>query len=148
MSVAVSVSAEGVRPALSRERVADIARRVLRAERARDAMLSITFVSRRAIARLNAEHLGHVGPTDVISFGHARPGKAGPVVGDVYIAPDVARDNARRHGERVRDETARLVIHGVLHVLGHDHPADGGREGSAMWRRQEALLRRIGRAGA
>ena len=100
------------------------------------------------MARLNAEHLGHAGATDVISFGFAQAGSRGPVVGDVYIAPEVARDNALRHGARVRDETARLVIHGVLHVLGHDHPTDGDRETSAMWRRQEALLRRVRRAGA
>ena len=148
MSLAVSVSADGVRPALSRERVAAIARRVLRAERVRHAMLSITFVTRRAIARLNAAHLGHSGATDVISFGFAPARADGPVVGDVYIAPEVARENARRHGEGVRAETARLVIHGVLHVLGHDHPANEDREGSAMWRRQEALLRRVQRAGA
>lgn len=147
MRLAVSVSADGVRPALSRERVASIVRRVLRAERVRDAMLSITFVTRRAIARLNAVHLGHRGPTDVISFGFAPASPRDPVVGDVYIAPEVARDNARRHAEGVRTETARLVIHGVLHVLGHDHPVDEGREGSAMWRRQEALLRRVQRAG-
>lgn len=148
MSLAVHVSSEGVRPALSRERVAAIARTVLRSERVTDAMLSITFLSRRAIARLNAEHLGHAGATDVISFGFAQAGSTGPVVGDVYIAPEVARENALRHGARVRDETARLVIHGVLHVLGHDHPTDGDREQSAMWRRQEALLRRVRRAGA
>jgi probable rRNA maturation factor len=148
MTLAVSVSAEDVRPALSRERVATIARAVLRAERVRHAVLSITFVTRRAIARLNARHLGHRGETDVISFGFAPSGPRAPVVGDVYIAPEIARENAQRHGDGVRGETARLVVHGVLHVLGHDHPADGGREASAMWRRQEALLRRLRRAGA
>jgi probable rRNA maturation factor len=148
MTLAVSVSSEGVRPALSRERVAAIARHVLRAERVRSAMLSITFITRRAIARLNAEHVGHRGATDVISFGFAPAARSGPVVGDVYIAPEVARENALRHREGIRGETARLVIHGVLHVLGHDHPDDESREGSAMWRRQEALLRRVRRAGA
>jgi len=39
----------------------------------------------------------------------------------------------------VREELARLVVHGTLHVLGHDHPAKG-REASAMWKRQERLL--------
>ena len=64
-----------------------------------------------------------------------------PVVGDVYIAPSVARVNARLSGVTVREELARLVVHGTLHVLGHDHPAVG-RERSAMWRRQEHLLAR------
>ena len=147
MSLSIRVSAEGVRPAISRERVQDIARRVLLAERVRDAELSITFVTSRVMARLNEEHLGHSGATDVISFGFAPAAPDAPLVGDVYIAPDVARDNARRHGESIREETARLVIHGVLHVLGHDHPIDENREESAMWRRQEALLRRVQRAG-
>jgi rRNA maturation RNase YbeY len=146
MSLAVRVSAEGVRPVLSQKRVEDIARRVLRNERVRAAELSITFVTTRAIARLNEKHLGHQGTTDVISFGFAAVTPDAPVVGDIYIAPDVARENARRHGEGVREEIARLVIHGVLHVLGHDHPEEG-REESAMWRRQEALLRRVQRAG-
>lgn len=147
MSVSVRVSAEGVRPAISRPRVEEIARHVLVAERVRRAELSITFVTSRVIAALNAGHLGHRGATDVISFGFAPAAANAPVVGDVYIAPDVARKNARRHGRGIREEMARLVIHGVLHVLGHDHPSEG-REDSDMWRRQEALLRRVRRTTA
>jgi ssRNA-specific RNase YbeY (16S rRNA maturation enzyme) len=41
----------------------------------------------------------------------------------------------------VREETLRLVVHGVLHVLGYDHPAGESRYESPMWRRQERLLR-------
>lgn len=148
MSLAVDVSVVGVRAPLSRARVVAIAQRVLRAEGVRQAMLSITFVTRQAIARLNARHLGVRGVTDVIAFGFERAGPDGPVVGDVYIAPDVAREHARERSHGVRTEVARLVIHGVLHVLGHDHPTDDRREGSAMWQRQEALLRSAQRAGA
>ena len=77
-------------------------------------MLSITFVSNVAIARLNAKHLGHRGATDVISFGFAGAGKGSPVVGDMYIAPVVARANALRTGAPIREELARLVVHGTL----------------------------------
>jgi probable rRNA maturation factor len=136
----VDVSAETGRLALGRERAATLARAVLRAEGARRATLSIAFVSKRRIASINRRHLGHEGPTDVISFG-LEPALPGDVQGDIYIAPDVARENARRHGVPVREELARLVVHGTLHVLGHDHP-DGARERSPMWRRQERLLRR------
>jgi probable rRNA maturation factor len=118
-----------------------VAERVLRAERVRDAMLSIAFVTDREIAALNWRHLRHRGPTDVISFGFAPGAKDGPVVGDVYIAPGVARRNAGRHGRGVREETLRLVVHGVLHVLGYDHPEDESRYDSPMWSRQERLLR-------
>lgn len=142
MSIAVDVSADGVRVPLSRARVAAIADMVLRAERVRDAMLSITFVGDRAIAALNRRHLGHRGATDVISFGFAAPARSGPLVGDIYIAPGVASVNARREGASVREELARLVVHGTLHVLGYDHPEGDGRTRSAMWRRQERLLAR------
>ena len=142
MSVAVDVAADGVRVPVSRERVRALAEHVLRAERARDGMVSIAFVSRAAIGRLNREHLGHRGPTDVISFALGGDGPHGGVVGDIYIAPEVARENARRHGAGVREEIARLVVHGLLHVLGHDHPDDDeGRARSPMWRLQERRLR-------
>jgi probable rRNA maturation factor len=137
----VDVSTHDVRAAVSRARVGRVAERVLRAEGVRHALLSIAFVSDRRIAALNWEHLRHRGPTDVLSFGFTRSGKRGPVVGDVYIAPGVASRNARAHGSGVREETLRLVIHGVLHVLGHDHPIGESRYASPMWRRQERLLR-------
>jgi probable rRNA maturation factor len=143
MSIDVNVAAERVRVPLARAHVADLVRRTLRAERVRHALVSVTFLDRRAIAALNRRHLRHAGPTDVISFGFTRTGANDPVIGDVYISPEVARDNARERRISVRVEIARLVIHGVLHVLGHEHPVDEEREGSPMWRRQETLVRRL-----
>jgi probable rRNA maturation factor len=143
MSIIVDVSADGVRTPLASGRVKDIASAVLRAEGASDALVSITFVSTREIARLNRHHLQHSGPTDVISFALGagkQQSSAYPVVGDIYIAPDVARANAARFGRGVREELARLVVHGTLHVLGHDHPVDSDRATSPMWSRQERLL--------
>lgn len=141
--LAVDVAADGVRVALSRERVATIARAVLRAERVRHALVSITFLDEPSIARINWKHLRHRGPTDVISFGLSRETEGAPVVGDIYIAPAVVREHARQHGVPVREETTRVVVHGVLHVLGHEHPEDGERASSPMWRRQESLVRRL-----
>ena len=143
MSSTIEIETEGVRLPLPRARIAAIARAVLRAERVADARLSITFVGPRRIASLNRRHLGHHGSTDVISFGFASEVDGAPVVGDIYISPDVARRNAARHGVPAADEVARLVIHGVLHVLGFDHPDGSDRTVSPMWQRQEALLRRV-----
>lgn len=145
MSIAVDVSAAPGRLALARRDAAALAGAVLRAEGVRDALLSLAFVSTSTITALNRKHLRRPGATDVISFWFARPSRArGPVVGDVYIAPEIAREQARRLGVPLREELARLVVHGTLHVLGHDHPEGGARTRSAMWRRQEALLRRFG----
>jgi probable rRNA maturation factor len=142
LSLAVDVVADGVRVPLARQRVADLARAVLSAEGVRDAQISIAFVRPSAIAAINRKHLGHGGPTDVISFPLAPAGGA-PLGGDVYICPDVAARNAVAHGVGVREEIARLVIHAMLHVLGHEHPDGAGRETSEMWQRQEMLLDRL-----
>ncbi len=140
-TTAVSVQADGVRAPVARARIAAAAATVLRSEKATAALLSITLLSRRAIAAMNRAHLGHAGPTDVISFSFRDP--AGAVIGDIYLCPEVAATNAREHGVRVRDEVLRLVVHGTLHVLGHDHPDGAARTGSAMWRKQERLLARV-----
>ena len=142
MARVIAVATDDVRIPVSRARVERAAALVLQRERVRDAIVSIAFVGEREIARLSWRHLRHKGPTDVISFGFAAPSPDAPVSGDIYISPDVARRNARAHGAPIREELLRLVVHGVLHILGHDHP-DHDRHSSAMWRRQEALLKRV-----
>lgn len=136
----VQVATDAVRIPVARDRVQRVADRVLRAERVRHALISITFVTDQKIAALNWQHLKHRGPTDVISFALSPVTRGGELVGDVYVAPAVARRNAVEHGSGVREELLRLVVHGVLHVIGYAHPDDDSRVRSPMWRRQERLL--------
>jgi probable rRNA maturation factor len=143
MSLHVAVAVEGVRIPVSRDRIADVARKVLRAEGVKDALLSIAFVSRRDITALNKRHLRRDRPTDVISFGLGKQGRRGPIVGDVYISPDAARESAQANRVGVREEIIRLVVHGTLHALGHDHPETDARTKSPMWKRQEQLVKRL-----
>ena len=138
----MTVSSAVRRCPLSRAAAAALARRVLRAEGVRHAAVSVSFVGRRRIRSLNRRFLGRDRETDVIAF--ALPGSPGPLVGDVYCAPEVAARAARRFGVPVREELRRLVVHGVLHVLGHEHPEGAARTRSAMWARQERLMRRAG----
>lgn len=139
----VDVAAEGVRVPVSLARVREASEHVLRAERIKDALVSIAFVSDRQMAGLNWQHLSHRGPTDVISFGFAPTGATSGLVGDIYIAPAVARRNAVQHGEGIRIELLRLVVHGTLHVIGHEHDEGDTRYASPMWKRQEKLLRQV-----
>ena len=148
MTIAVEVASDVGRLPVSLARVERLAAAVLRAEEVKHAMLSVAFVSRRTIAALNRRHLKRSGATDVIAFGFVPAGKRGPVVGDVYIAAEVARAQAAEFGVAYAEELLRLTVHGTLHVLGYDHPEGAGRATSAMWRRQEALLRRARRSGA
>jgi probable rRNA maturation factor len=119
---------------------AGVVRRVVEAVLAgerRRAAISVTFLGRESMRRLNAEHRGHDRPTDVLSF--ALGGPAGPA-GDVYICRSVAEREARTRGIPLREELIRLVVHGTLHALGRDHPEGPGRTRSAMWRRQERYV--------
>jgi probable rRNA maturation factor len=141
--LAIDVSSSVRRLLVSGPRVKEAAAAVLRAEGVRNAMLSITFVGRAAMSELNRRYLGHRGPTDVISFGLGRQGRRGPVVGDIYICPEIARSNAARQGVSSQEELLRLVVHGTLHTLGYDHPEGMTRTESPMWRRQERILARV-----
>jgi probable rRNA maturation factor len=143
MNIEVDVASVGVRAPLGRDRVARIVAAVVRAERVRSARISVTFLANAAMARLNWAHLRHRGPTDVISFELAPDAATAARQGDIYIAPAVARAQARLFGVGVREEVARLVVHGTLHVLGHEHPEGEERLTSPMWRRQERLLARV-----
>ena len=113
---------------------------VLKGER-RKAYVTVTFLGPTRMRTLNREHLGHDRTTDVISF--ALPTPEGELVGDVYVCRAVAATQAKALGVPLREELVRLVVHGTLHVLGHDHPAGEGRTRSAMWRRQEWYVKRL-----
>ena len=102
--------------------------------------LTLTFIDRAEMADLNAEHMGISGPTDVLSFPlDDTPNEGVPVLlGDVVISPAVAGDQAHDHAGAINDELALLVVHGVLHVLGHDHAEPN--ETALMRARELALL--------
>ncbi len=129
--VSIVVSDEQTEVAVDANRWAEFARAVLVAE-GRTGELTLTFVDADEMAELNEEHMGKVGPTDVLSFpldasdgvdfGLINSDEVVPLLlGDVVICPSIAADAAPDHAGTVDDEIALLVVHGILHVLGHDH---------------------------
>jgi probable rRNA maturation factor len=127
----------GRRLPLSRTLVRRAVEEVLSSER-QQAIISVTFLGREAMRRLNAEHKGRDEPTDVLTFALRDP--SGTTVGDVYICPWVASQEARARHIPLREELIRLIVHGTLHALGQDHPEGPARTRSAMWRRQERYV--------
>lgn len=134
---------------------------VLRAEGVRGLCeLAVIFINEHDMAELNEEHMGAQGATDVLAFPidaeeaelvlHGQPPSRGPgrappdgadmplLLGDVVICPQVAQRQAPDHAGTLDDELALLVVHGVLHVLGHDHHEAEQRR--AMRARELALL--------
>ena len=149
--VVVTPADEPLAPALQ-----GLARQVLAAEGVRGAAeLGLGFVTESDMADLNREWMGQEGATDVLAWpldANAEDDTVaegdGPVptvdvprlLGDVVVCPAVAARQAETAGHDVADELALLVVHGVLHVLGHDH--DGPEEEAAMQAREAAHLTR------
>jgi probable rRNA maturation factor len=93
-----------------------------------DGHLAVAFVDEDEIARLNLEHRGRQEPTDVLSFPVDSEPATGPrELGDVLICPEQTHD------------LAEAVVHGVLHLCGHDHETDDGE----MLALQERVLERL-----
>ena len=125
-----------IQPTLERAALAAIAT----TERTANGEIGVSFVSEEVIRELNRRYLGRTASTDVIAF---QLGEAGELLGDVYIAPEVAARTALELSIPEEEELVRLMVHGVLHVLGHDHPEGDDRYGSAMFRLQEELVERL-----
>lgn len=113
------------------ERLRDLAGHALAACRvAASAELSLRLVDRDGIGRLNEAYLHGSGPTDVLAFPLDTPedDPFGPEVagqptllGDVVVCPAVAVEQAAGRDGDPAEEMEMLVVHGILHLLGHDH---------------------------
>lgn len=104
--------------------------------------LSVLVVSDRAIRSLNRTWRGKDQPTDVLSFEQDR---SRGLLGDVVISLDTARRQAKEGPRPLSDELARLLAHGLLHLLGHDHEAAG--DAKKMAKAEVALLGSVGLVG-
>lgn len=140
----VTVAARGGRARMLAPRVARHARRLLAALRFADAELSVALVSDRRMRVLNRDWRGKDRPTDVLAFAQ-REGPGGApagLLGDVVISVDTARRQAAERGHSIGREVDRLLVHGLLHLLGYDHERSAP-EARRMQRKERALLGRL-----
>ncbi|MEO6913912.1 MAG: rRNA maturation RNase YbeY [Candidatus Baltobacteraceae bacterium] len=122
-----------------------VAEQLLGAVHERGSSLSLSLVSDRAIQELNRVHRGQDRPTDVLSFPLAQiadPAQIERMLGDVVISIETARRQAADYDAPLQDEVHRLLIHGILHVLGHDH--EEAAERVEMEREERRLAAEIG----
>lgn len=86
------------------------------------AVLTVYLVDAKAMARVNKQHLGHEGSTDVITFPYPRlpDDPRATIRGELFVCVDDARAQARAFGCPWRQELLRYVVHGVLHLCGYD----------------------------
>jgi probable rRNA maturation factor len=126
---------------VDRGRMREVARAVLEGEGVGRAEISLAFVDNATIHALNKRYLDHDEPTDVLSFPLSEPG-SGRLAGELVIGAEVAREQAAERGHDVQAELALYVIHGLLHLCGHDDHDPAGA--AAMRARERHYLRLVG----
>lgn len=127
-AVTVTVSDERDAGTADAERWGSVVLSTALAEGVSEGTIDVIFVDEATIAELNETHMGSAGPTDVLSFplddgtepDLELPGMV-PHVGDIVLCPSVAEAQAPSHAGNLDAEMTLLLVHGVLHLLGHDH---------------------------
>ncbi len=107
-----------------------------------DAELSLLITDDEYIRRLNREFRGKDRPTDVLSFpmGDRIEGKI--LLGDIAISYDTAKRQAKELGHSLREEVKRLLVHGLVHLLGYDHEL-GGEEEERFFEKEREVLDKL-----
>jgi len=109
-----------------------------------DADLTIVLTDNAQLQDLNREWMGVDAPTDVLSFpsDEIDPENGNRYLGDILVSVQRAAEQAQAAGHSTEAEVQLLVIHGILHLLGHDHAVD--KEKAKMWQAQGEILSILG----
>jgi probable rRNA maturation factor len=126
--------------AIDRGRMREAVRTVLAGEGRADAEISLAFVDNPTIHRLNQRYLQHDEPTDVLSFPLSEP-NAAKLAGELVLGVEVAKAQAEARGHDVQTELILYVIHGLLHLCGHDDHTS--RDAAAMRTRERHYLQQL-----
>lgn len=109
-----------------------------------DSELTIVLTDDARLKELNRDYLGIDAPTDVLSFpaSETDPETGARYIGDILISIPRAQAQATAARHPLESEVQLLVVHGVLHLLGHDHSKPG--EKARMWQAQAEILAQLG----
>ena len=108
-----------------------VAKKILKGENKKELNLSIVFVGESRIKKLNKEYRGKNKVTDVLSFGDG--------LNEIVICLQEVKKNARKFNSSFKRELARVLVHGILHLLGYEHEKEK-KEAEKMEKKQEYYL--------
>lgn len=140
MAIQVAIANRQRRMPIDRRSIVRAVRRVIDGERIETATISVAIVDDAEISELHGRYLGDPSPTDVLSFPLHAPGE--PLDGEIVVSAETAASAARRLGVDREGELLRYVVHGMLHLAGHDDATAQGR--ARMRRLERQYLARIG----
>ncbi len=128
---------------VSKEDIVAVVKKIARYEKKIQGEVEIHVVTAGEIQKLNKQFRGINKPTDVLSFGWQEDGTVlpGGMLGQVYLCYGYISQQARRFKVSAREEFVRMLIHGLLHVVGYDHQEAG--EAAIMFTQQEKIIKKI-----
>jgi len=150
MSVEVTDRARLLRSATTRARLGEAGEILLRQCGREDSHFTVAIIDDEQMSLLNFAYRGKNVTTDVLAFsqleGEEIASADGESLGDVIVSLDVARRQADEGGWQLEEELLRLLVHGFLHLLGHDHEA-GRRKAEQMAAEERRLMDALAAAG-
>jgi probable rRNA maturation factor len=123
-----------------------MAERILNGLGCHEHELSILLLDDDDMQQLNREYLSRDRPTNVLAFpmqGETKGNLYPLLLGDVVISTETAEREAQERGVPLEDEFALLLVHGILHLLGHDHEGSP-EEATQMEAKEQAVLMHLG----
>jgi rRNA maturation RNase YbeY len=150
MPVEITDRARLLRSAATRSRLSEAGEILLRESGREDSHFTVAIIDDEQMALLNFAYRGKNVTTDVLAFsqleGEEIASSDGESLGDVIISLDVAHRQAGEGGWQLEEELLRLLVHGFLHLLGHDHEA-GKRKAEQMFAEERRLMDALAAAG-
>ncbi|MBP8082627.1 MAG: rRNA maturation RNase YbeY [Spirochaetes bacterium] len=127
--------------------ITSVVRKTLKQLTLDNVSVSIIVSDNEFIKKINADYRKKDYPTDVISFAYREQPfpeikEENEVLGDIYISAEKAKEQAEEIGHSLSDEFARLLVHGILHLIGYDHEK-GKKEEKRMQEMEDYILERI-----
>ncbi len=105
--------------------------------------ISFVFCTDEFLLEMNKEYLNHDTYTDIITFDYSKDGKGLPIEGDIFISIDRVKENAGKFSKTFEQELHRVIIHGVLHLLGYKDKTKSAKE--EMRKQEDLCLKALGK---
>jgi probable rRNA maturation factor len=124
----------------SKKFIQNVAKQALESEKQANKLeINLVFIDNTQMEKLNSNYRGKNKPTNVLSF----PYKNSYLIGEVVFAYETILQESIEHAKTFEDHIAHLIVHGILHVLGHDHEKSE-KEAKIMEAKEVKILKKLG----
>lgn len=103
--------------------------------------INFIFCSDEHLLGINKQYLNHDTYTDIVTFDYSKDGKKESVSGDIFISIDRVKENAKKFSKSFEEELHRVIIHGVLHLLGYKDKTKSAKE--EMRKAEDTCLKKL-----